>query len=501
MAEHVFDLQKVSMAQSDLGMKMPAFEMIFWILGHMRIILPSVIVVIMSVRKSLRLPYIIVAVLIIPCLIAHGVWESHQIARQQGYDMSLPTIREMMENYIATGEGPHPLDVIESKKYPPAVGYYELRRFLGSLFMSILFHDVAQDQAFIPEGYNKGHDWFEATLGEPMFYSSGFYYELFNCSTTTACEYKESLHDGLNNAQLRKMQYITHALGAKPGMQLLDIGSGWGRFASYVAERIPSINVTGVVAASDLLAYAQRLNKKHGSNVNFIGKNFFEDLGFADKHFDVISAIEMSEHAGIINYQTFLRKVYRLLKDDGVFYIQCAGLQRGHAKGYNNYEELIWGAFMEESVFPGADSSTPLGWVASQLEQAGFEIQAVHNMGISYGRTLNAWRLVWEERKDEIVKVYGERSWRRWHVFASWCTDIARRGGSTVNFITVVKSGAFKARADAQARLSPGAWTPAPLGQLQPRHGDGTPLLSEQVVGDIYKEDSRQNLQQAGKST
>jgi len=133
------------------------------------------------------------------------------------------------------------------------------------------------------------------------------------------------------------------------------------------------------------------------------------------------------------------------------------------------------------NVFPGADSSTPLGWVTTHLEQAGFEVQAAHNMGISYGRTLNAWRLVWEERKDEIVKVYGERSWRRWHVFASWCVDVARRGGSTVNFITVVKNGAFKARTDAQARLSPGAWTPTPFGQLQPRHGDGTPLASEQV--------------------
>merc|ERR1711879_1040369 len=139
----------------------------------------------------------------------------------------------------------------------------------------------------------------------------------------------------------------------------------------------------------------------------------------------------------------FLRKVHRLLKDDGVFYIQSAG----------------------------------------------FEIQAVHNMGVSYGRTLNAWRLVWEEKKDEIVKVYGERSWRRWHVFASWCTDVARRGGSTVNFITVTKAGAFKARTDAQARLAPGAWTPGPLGKLLPREGDGSAIVSEQVIAAPFKDD------------
>lgn len=481
MIGHVFNLNMATMDKSGIQMNLPGFEAVVWFTEHIFYLLPVYIIVASSVRKSLRMAYIVLPILAIPTLIGFAFWESRLIARKQGYDMSLPSIRTMMENYIATGEGPHPLDVIESKKYPPTLGYYEMRRYLGSAFMGFILHDVAQDQNYIAEGYNKGHDWFEATLGEPMFYSSGFYYEHFNCSKTTACEYKESLHDGLNNAQLRKMQYIVHALDAKPGMQLLDIGSGWGRFAGYVAEQIPGINITGVVAASDLLAYAERMNKKHGNKINFIGKNFYDDLGFPDKHFDRISAIEMSEHAGIVNYQKFLRKVHRLLKDDGVFYIQCAGLQLGHAKGYNNFEELVWGLFMEENVFPGADSSTPLSWVTTHLEWAGFEVQAVHNMGVSYGRTLNAWRLVWEEKKDEIVKVYGERSWRRWHVFASWCTDVARRGGSTVNFITVVKAGAFKARTDAQARLAPGAWTPAPLGQLQPRHGDGTPLASEQI--------------------
>ena len=125
----------------------------------------------------------------------------------------------------------------------------------------------------------------------------------------------------------------------------------------------------------------------------------------------------MSEHAGVANFNTFLRKIHSLLKDDGAFYIQCSGLQRGYAKGYNNYHELIWGIFMEQHIFPGADSSTPLGWITEHLERAGFEVQATHNLGMSYIRMLYEWMLVWESKKESIAKVYGEKAWRRWHVF------------------------------------------------------------------------------------
>jgi len=446
-----------------VGMFTPVFENVIFIAENMPRVVAVTIVIAMSVRKSMRLPVILFLPLLVVGWMLFVLWECRHIATQEGYDLSLPSLRSALEQYIETGTGPagegHPQTIIQSRKYAPTIGYWEAKRYLGSNFFGFVLHDVAQDSKYIPEGYNKGDDWFEATLGEPMFYSSGFYYNLF-----------ESYEETLDDAQLRKMEYIVNALGVKPGMQALDIGCGWGRFPEFLASR--GANVTGVVAASDLLAYGQRMNKKHGSKVTLLYKNFYEDLGLPEKHFDVISAIEMAEHAGIVNYPKYLKKVYSLLKDDGVFYIQVAGLQRGYAKGHNSYEELVWGLFMEEHVFPGADSSTPLGWVITHLEQAGFEVQTVQNMGLSYGRTLHAWQLNWEAKKDEIVKVYGERTWRRWHVFSAWCVDIASSGGSTVNFITVVKQGSFKARYGVQYRMIPGRWkSPEPLGPLTPRHG------------------------------
>merc|ERR1719162_1375426 len=206
------------------------------------------------------------------------------------------------------------------------------------------------------------------------------------------------------------------------------------------------------------------------SKVHILLKNFF-DIDFAPKTFNVISSVEMAEHVGIRNYNKFLTKVHDLLADDGTFYLQVAGLPRGHAKGYNHYEDLVWGMFMDEHVFPGADASCPMGWVVTHLEQAGFEVQNVANLGSHYSRTLYHWQQTWESKKADIVKAYGERSWRRWRVFLAWSVRVARRGGSTVQFITATKSGNEKARIAAQDRLLPGQFQLPAFQASDPQRG------------------------------
>jgi cyclopropane fatty-acyl-phospholipid synthase-like methyltransferase len=468
------------MASDAVTMFFPMFEWVVAAGEHMKYFTAVWLICICAVRPKLRLPVILGPPLFVIFMICFAFFESRHLARLEGYDLSLPSIREKLEEYIETGAG-NPQEILASRKYAPTFGKYELQRYAGTLFWEIATHTKSQDHSNVHEGYNKGHDWFEATLGEPMFYSSGFFLEQYGNTTEPHGEYGNPdkfgpYEEDLEIAQLRKMEYIVNCLGVKPGMKALDIGSGWGRFAEYLAQK--GAEVTGVAVAHDLVKYARRLNKHHGDKVRFLAKNFYDDLGLEPKSFDVISAVEMSEHAGVANFNTYLKKIHGLLKDDGTFYIQCSGLQRGYAKGYNNYNELIWGLFMEQHVFPGADSSTPLGWITEHLERAGFEVQSAVNMGISYSRTLHGWQMVWESRKDEISKIYGEQAWRRWHVFMSWCV-YQRLGGSTVNFITATKAGNFKARYEAQYRLAPGRWVSPSvkeLGKLVPRQGDGSAI-------------------------
>lgn len=55
------------------------------------------------------------------------------------------------------------------------------------------------------------------------------------------------------------------------------------------------------------------------------------------KSYDRITCLEMAEHVGLKNFQKFLVQVRDMLDDDGIFYIQVAGLRRPW-----QYEDFIW---------------------------------------------------------------------------------------------------------------------------------------------------------------
>lgn len=70
------------------------------------------------------------------------------------------------------------------------------------------------------------------------------------------------------------------------------------------------------------------------------------------------------QHVGVRRYSTFLSQIYNLLDDDGIFVFQVAGI-----RPFWQYEDLVWGLFMNKYVFPGADASCSLGWVISKVRK------------------------------------------------------------------------------------------------------------------------------------
>jgi len=153
------------------------------------------------------------------------------------------------------------------------------------------------------------------------------------------------------------------------------------------------------------------------------------------KKYDKITCLEMAEHVGIKNFSKFLHQVKSMLADNGIFYLQIAGLRRAW-----QFEDLVWGLFMGKYVFPGADASCPLGFVVNHLEAAGFEVHRVENCGVHYSITIRHWYNNWKSNKAPIVKKYGETWYRKWLVFLGWSTIIAAQGSSTVFLITATKN-------------------------------------------------------------
>ena len=152
--------------------------------------------------------------------------------------------------------------------------------------------------------------------------------------------------------------------------------------------------------------------------------------------YDKITCLEMGEHVGIRKITSFFRRVYNWVEDDGVFYLQIAGLQKPW-----QVEDLVWGMFMNKNVFPGADASTPLTWYIHFLESDGWEVKrylncispfyigqslivspSVDTVGIHYSGTIWRWYRNWLANADQIKAKYGNRWYRVSLITGLLCT-------------------------------------------------------------------------------
>ncbi|HEV3189760.1 MAG TPA: class I SAM-dependent methyltransferase, partial [Polyangiaceae bacterium] len=76
------------------------------------------------------------------------------------------------------------------------------------------------------------------------------------------------------------------------------------------------------------------------------------------------------------------------------------------------------------------DASLPLSDVVKGLEKVGFEIHSAENVSVHYGMTIQRWHKNWQKNEGTIVKAYGERWYRLWHIFLAWSWRIAMQGNA-----------------------------------------------------------------------
>lgn len=297
-------------------------------------------------------------------------------------------------------------------------------KFLFTNFLpEVLIHSQEQDIRIGREHYDRGNDFFGWFLGPRMVYTSGFF---------------SKPNESLESAQDAKMKMVGEKLQLKKGEKYLDIGCGWGTLVATMAKNY-GVDATGVTIAEKGAAFATERIKEYGvADRARILTIDYRDI--PKTTFDKISCLEMAEHVGVKNFQSFMRQIYGLLPDDGLFYLQIAGLRaKKGALGFH-LEDLVWGLFMNKYIFPGADASMPLSYVVKNLEEAGFEIHTVENIGIHYSLTISRWYDNWMANRAAVTAKYGEFWFRLWQVFLGWSVEIAAQGSSTCFSIVANKN-------------------------------------------------------------
>lgn len=294
----------------------------------------------------------------------------------------------------------------------------DVRFYFREFLRQNLTHSRKSDEGDIAHVYNRGNDFYHWFLGDSMTYTSGVF---------------QDPNESLEAAQERKLGLVCDYVQMKPGDRHLDIGCGWGPLITYAAANRGTYS-TGITLAQEQADWARERAIKAGCSdrVEILVDDY---RNLPRRRYDKITCLEMAEHVGIKNFQRFLLQVKDMLEDDGIFYLQIAGLRRAW-----QYEDLVWGLFMAKYIFPGADASCPLGFVVSQAERAGFEVHRVENCGVHYSVTIRKWYENWMRNREAVIAKYGQRWFRMWQVFLGWSVLIGGQGSSTVFMITLTKN-------------------------------------------------------------
>ncbi|KAK4997821.1 Sphingolipid C9-methyltransferase 2 [Elasticomyces elasticus] len=295
--------------------------------------------------------------------------------------------------------------------------------FLTGMMPEVIMHTRSQDEEQVRDHYDRGDDFYGWFLGPRMIYTSGLISDI-------------NTEESLEQLQDNKLAAVCEKISLKEGERLLDIGCGWGTLAKFASANYGA-QATGVTLGRNQTAWGNNGLRKAGisEEQSRILCMDYRDIPVPDGGYHKITCLEMAEHVGVRHFSTFLRQVHDMLDDDGVFFLQIAGLRKSW-----QYEDLIWGLFMNKYIFPGADASTPLGWFVDKLEGAGFEVKGVDTIGVHYSATIWRWYRNWMANKDKVIAKYGKRWFRIWEFFLAYSTIISRQGSATCYQITLVKN-------------------------------------------------------------
>ena len=219
-----------------------------------------------------------------------------------------------------------------------------------------------------------------------------------------SCAYFENGDQSLDDAQLAKKRHLAAKLLVGENSRVLDIGSGWGGLALYLAD-ICGAHVTGITLSREQHALAQVRASEKGltDRVEFRLQDYRDVSG----HFDRIVSVGMFEHVGVGFYDTFFRRCRDLLDDRGVMLLHSIGRSEGPS---------TTNPWIAKYIFPGGYIPA-LSEVLPKVERSGLLVTDIEILRLHYAETLKAWRERFLAHREQVERLYDGRFVRMWEFY------------------------------------------------------------------------------------
>jgi cyclopropane-fatty-acyl-phospholipid synthase len=288
-------------------------------------------------------------------------------------------------------------------------------RWINALAHRLRDNAPGKAQENIAAHYDLGNDFYSAWLDETMTYSSARFL---------------GPHDGLEDAQRRKVALLLDRLRIEPGQRLLEIGCGWGSLAIEAARR--GADVVGLTLSREQKAWADEKIAKAGLSDKIEIR--LQDYRDTDEQFDAVASVEMVEAVGQRWWGAYLDSIARNLKPNGRAALQYISIDHRLFDDYARNPD-----FIQTYIFPGG----------MLLDEPQFERQA-RERGLSwdqreafrldYAETLRRWRNRYNlaVARGELDG-FGESFHDLWRYYLMYCEGGFRGGAIDVAQVTMVK--------------------------------------------------------------
>lgn len=182
-------------------------------------------------------------------------------------------------------------------------------------------------------------------------------------------------------------------------MKVLDLGCGWGSFTLYLAQKMPSVQITAVSNSRTQRRYIEgRCRQLKLKNVKVITADM-NDFTIREK-FDRVVSVEMFEH--MRNYDLLMKKVAGFLKPGGLLFVHIF-VHREFCYPFEVRDETDW---MSKYFFAG-------GIMPSQdlllFFQKDLRIESQwHVDGTHYQQTSEHWLENMDRHRERIAELFAE---------------------------------------------------------------------------------------------